>query len=452
MPGDDLVTLLEIAMPFGHFDAITLILYVLFNVIFLIWWRRTFVRKGLLTLQLYLFGQIIWLPVCFMLPFAASDLNALTLGDYAFEAQPYVAQAFHLGVLGAALFPVGFMLARWTRIPLPGLGLVFRSLNGTWITSTGATIGALVSVIFLGLFVALGFEPFNARTSALLQRQYLPIYNFFAVFVQFMTLCILAQLYVSRSRAAIWYLLVVAFGGVFTGARGAFLFFAFQYFILYIIVTRYRKVLPVVAGVVLFAVLAIYMGGWRFGEFGATEISRLPFLLFYGNNFSDLRDFAWILSRWDGELLGGKTLLAGFLTGLPVMQEFRDTYSWGKWSIETAFGSPDAAHPGLRGIFYAEWYFNFGVAGLCLSAITFGFIVGRLSDFIERGIATGSRRVAMVAAIAAFVYWMIISNFLGSAAFFTFHVLVAVVTFGLLVSIAVRGPRARHAGMRPSLG
>src|SRR2546426_972678 len=129
MSFDELEVLLEIAMPFGRLDAISLGLYVLFNFVFLVWVWRTYVRKGLLTLQLYLFGQIIWLPICFMLPFALSDFNALTLGDYAYEAQPHVARAFQLGMLGAALFPVGFLLARWSRLPLPGLGIVFRSLN-----------------------------------------------------------------------------------------------------------------------------------------------------------------------------------------------------------------------------------------------------------------------------------------------------------------------------------
>ncbi len=80
------------------------------------------------------------------------------------------------------------------------------------------------------------------------------------------------------------------------------------------------------------------MSGWRYGDFGGSRILQTPFLLVYGSNFSDLRDYAMAMSGWDQKLVMGKTLAAGFLTGLPGFADFRGYYAWGNWVQYQALG------------------------------------------------------------------------------------------------------------------
>lgn len=439
---NDIFSALRVAMPFDRFSGPVLFLWIIGNVLFLTIWAIVYRRKAWLTFEIYFFAQQVWLPIFFMLPFVYSDFNFAALDRYWWKAEPFIAESFLQGVLGVVFTGIGYGLSYKIRLPLPGLPMVYRSISRAWVSSAGMIVGCCLILAFLLLFVALGMQPFNARGSAILDRQLLPIYNFFQVTTEFLTLCAFTYFYTTRRFAGLACILVLAFAGTFTGARGPFLFFALQFFVLYAIVTQMQRIGKALLLLTLLAVFAVYMSGWRYGNFALSNLLRTPFLLLYGNNFSDLRDYALTLSGWDGQLLWGKTFLAGFLTGLPGFSDFRGQYSWGFWVLQTALGFIMQGHPGMRPILYGEWYVNFGYSGLCIAGLFYGFLVGRLAAFTRAGIATRNKREAIVAAVSAMTYWMIASNFLQSGSFFIFHVLVILIIFGFLVSVVARRDRA----------
>lgn len=430
--------LLHLSLPIDRISPFIFFIYLIYNILFISYFIHTYRKKALFTLDLYLFAQPLWLPIGFMLPFIFSDLNGLPTAGHWDRIRTELDHAFLLAVLGTAFAAGGFLLGKRLPLPLPGLTTTFRSLRRAWFTSGGVMAGTFLNVIFVVLFASLGFIAFNARATALENRQILPIFNFFYIFTGFITICTVTYYLTTRRKLALFCLVGLAFCGLFAGTRGPFLFQGMQAVVIYAIATRYKGLLFPVLIVPLLLVLAIYVGGFRYGNFGAPALADIPLRLLYGNNFSDLRDFAWMISHWDGVLLWGKTLIAGFLTGLPGVGEFRSMYAWGNWSVYTALGFTSRVHPGLRGIAFSEWYFNFGLIGLCASGMFYGFLVARLSAFSEQAIATGNRQVAVLGTLAAFIYWMMVSNFIATASFFTLHILGATILVGLVVSVAIR--------------
>ncbi|MDE1171215.1 MAG: hypothetical protein PW734_08430 [Verrucomicrobium sp.] len=97
---------------------------------------------------------------------------------------------------------------------------------------------------------------------------------------------------------------------------------------------------------------------------------------FLGDNVIDLRDFSWVLSRWDFSPLMGKTYLGGAFSLVPSGL-FPEKKQWHlgmnalrivHWSEETHFG--------LRITFFGESFLNFGMAGVIGLGLGLGALFG----------------------------------------------------------------------------
>lgn len=132
--------------------------------------------------------------------------------------------------------------------------------------------------------------------------------------------------------------------------------------------------------------LFIFLGGLSglarditFNKFLANFVTNpleiLGYSLYYayaGNNFSDLRDFSWILSKFDGEYYYGSTLITGFLSFVPTaILPLKEEYLFSRVTNKIV-GLPTDSHFGIRASTFGEWYVNFGWAG----AIFLGLILG----------------------------------------------------------------------------
>jgi oligosaccharide repeat unit polymerase len=100
---------------------------------------------------------------------------------------------------------------------------------------------------------------------------------------------------------------------------------------------------------------------------------------FVGNNYCDLRDFSWVLSKFDGGFFGGKTLLAGVFGFIPSsLFPFREEFTFARVT-NTIVGISSEGSFGIRASFFGEWYFNFNWPGVLL----FGLIVGSLIALLQ---------------------------------------------------------------------
>jgi hypothetical protein len=115
-----------------------------------------------------------------------------------------------------------------------------------------------------------------------------------------------------------------------------------------------------------------------------------------GNNFCDLRDFSWILSKFDGNFYLGKTILAGVLNFLPsAIFPFRDEFTIGRVT-NVIVGLPTDTHFGLRASNFGEWYLNFGWLGVIIEGLILGIgyaIVHNLFSAYFQRLAQGQEKI-----------------------------------------------------------
>ncbi len=187
--------------------------------------------------------------------------------------------------------------------------------------------------------------------------------------------------YVDRKEKILLFCTVLlTLGLVFFGSRSNLLFIYFSVFVCYLIKLRGKLNLAWLIGVTAIIMSAgFYLGNVRAGQYSLTDFfGSIAFLLFYGNNFSDLRDFAWVYSAWDHVFWWGKTYLAALTSFVPrAASHFRDTWGLGVVTATTAGFDPQV-HPGLRPGNFGEGYFNFGIPGVVAVGFLLGVMVRRV--------------------------------------------------------------------------
>jgi hypothetical protein len=150
----------------------------------------------------------------------------------------------------------------------------------------------------------------------------------------------------------------------------------------------------------------------------------------YGNNFSDIRDFAWILSYWDHQYLLGKSYVAAILSFVPrSLSNFREAWSI---SVYTDFlvGFDPTEHAGLRPGKFGESYLNFGLYGV----VAIGFLGGYILRFVDtRMKAVARSKTDNLIEMYSYTFLpILLFQLYITASFWTFYVLVSMVVAGYL--------------------
>ncbi|GIO12254.1 hypothetical protein J19TS2_18090 [Cohnella xylanilytica] len=184
----------------------------------------------------------------------------------------------------------------------------------------------------------------------------------------------------------------------------------------------------------LFVFLAIYIGDIRDHQFNPlVSLSQLTIKILYGNNFSDLRDFAWVLSGWDKEFLYGKTELAGIMSFIPSsVSSLRD--EWGLGEVTTRIiGYSSDTHPGLRPGIFGEAFLNFGYVGVVSFGFIYGFAIYKLHRFAQDSLSENDRKDSLKNVLAAQVLCNMLINVMITAGFFSFYIMLFLIFVGFLL-------------------
>jgi oligosaccharide repeat unit polymerase len=211
----------------------------------------------------------------------------------------------------------------------------------------------------------------------------------------------LARYVDTKERSLLLCTLGLTLGLVFFGARGNLVAIYINVLLCYFVMMRNKISLFRIATLTAVAVIfGFYLGSVREGEFSPSGFfASFVTLLLYGNNFSDLRDFAWVYSAWDHVAWGGKTYVAAVMSFVPrFASQFRDTWAVGAATASTVGFDPQI-HPGLRPGIFGEGFFNFGLVGVVVVGLLFGFIVRRVDLDVKSAFA--STQPSMVKAFAS---------------------------------------------------
>jgi oligosaccharide repeat unit polymerase len=114
---------------------------------------------------------------------------------------------------------------------------------------------------------------------------------------------------------------------------------------------------------------------------------------FHGNTYSDNRDFGWILDKWSGQYLYGRTYIAGAMSLVPrKYSKFREKWAIGIYTSKV-IGYNYKYFAGLRLGFFGEMFINFGLVGVIFLGMLLGFILRKMDHFLKKIFSTNQKDV-----------------------------------------------------------
>lgn len=338
-----------------------------------------------------------------MLPFSRSDLNVFALGSGLIRrAQDHVTESYLISALGYICILLGGTLWRiqlgfgmrqlFSRIiELPAQGSLLLLRSRALLIVHGVIAVMTMLGVLLYYFKVAGFG-FNLRKLILVDTALRPIAQFSAFYSVLIGSYCLARFYEFRERSMLLVLFFIIIALLFYGERGNLASIAsMTVFVFFIKRGKRLNLSRLGLGICCAFLLASLLDALRNGDFSFKSVAA-GFLIstLYGNSFSDTRDFALVLSFWDGHYLLGKTYLAGLIAFVPrVLSSFRDTWSYGVVTASMV-GFDTKEHPGLRIGIVGEAYLNFGLLGVCFLGLLIGACLRLIDLRIKQCVALQS--------------------------------------------------------------
>ena len=437
---------------FGH-PLVTLI-WGLLLVGIVSWMGWQFLRGRLVTFLSTQIFFLFFLPIVLQYPFTFSPLNGLTIGPENYENyQSFIDPAFLISIAGMIALLVGYAACgrrsgRLLPLTVVTSGMRIWSQRVFLQISSGFILLLFVLLASVGLLGAAG-----ARNIAQSQPALRPIYNIAHVLLPLtIALCFFVGLQARRRTILLLGILNTALAAL-TGARTVALGGLLLYVMALLIhtsllnrlsVAKVLKLIPIAGGLLL---MAVYLGDVREGQYNLLRtIATLGLKLFYGNNFSDLRDFAWVKSYWNGEFYLGWTQAAGLLAFIPsALSRFRSEWNWGVIT-STLVGQDPLVNPGVRTGLFGETFFNFGVPGVIVAGFLYGYFVRRVHNVCLSTTYSSSPYEARLKILAGLLTINLAGSLLNTAGFYSFYITVAVLGGLQVLEFMVRSLRLGHLG------
>ena len=197
--------------------------------------------------------------------------------------------------------------------------------------------------------------------------------------------------------------------------------------------------------VVVFLVIGLVglsIGSIRDGM--GVDLGRVVSDVLYGNNFSDIRDGAFILKGFESKFNAfwyGRTYCAGILSFIPSrFSSFRLEWSYGRITTYGLFGWEE--HFGLRGGAVMEAYLNFGWFGVIIFAVAQGVVYALLEKifyhiFYLKKVKNGGKEFLVAELIST------LNNFfVCTAGMYNIYVDIVFILFLIICSKIIREKRA----------
>jgi len=326
------------------------------------------------------------LPIFILYPFIASELNIPAVGDF----YPNIITSTNVAFLISATGYYSMLAGRWFCTLLQSGRRIQLNLNFFELIIYNNLRNRVLIwfVCFFYSFLMLSLILFlmksgnasDPRSFFLKNGALRPIFNFIQVMYGLVVISLFLRYMNSKNRIDLLLICFISLGSVFLGSRmatlGPFLTMVVIYYFINPEKASFKKIAFISFS---FVFLAISLSAFRSGGASHSVIFGLYNAIFFGNNFSDVRDFAWVYSYWDGDFWFGKSYIAAILSFVP--REFSDIRSvWAVSVITDGYvGFDPEIHPGLRTGIFGEAYFNFGSLGVIIIGVLSGWYL-RLAD------------------------------------------------------------------------
>jgi oligosaccharide repeat unit polymerase len=352
-----------------------------------------------------------------MLPFSRSDLNFIALGAGLLKrTQDHVNEAYLISTFGYLAMLAGGELwrvrlgiglrelfSRLIELPAKASLLVLRS--EVLLIVHGILALSIIFCVLIYYFKTSGFG-FNLGGFLLVTPALRPIAQFATFYSVLVGSYCLARYSEYKEPPMIGIVILLTLGLLFFGSRTALVnIFMLPALVLFIKLGRRLNLAVLAIGVSVLLFVVFLLDALRRPSFSLSAVSSgLLLNIFYGNSFSDTRDFAVILSFWDGHYFLGKTYLAGLFAFVPrFLSTFRDTWSIGVVTATMAGFSP-TEHAGLRVGLFGEAYFNFGLGAVLLLGLFIGASIRLVDLRVKQSVAAMPR-----SGLRAYSYFVILT-------------------------------------------
>ncbi|MEJ9225047.1 O-antigen polymerase [Priestia aryabhattai] len=427
-----------------YLDFTQMLFFILWGIvviIFFLWFAYLYFKKEIITVLSSTVLMKIFIPLVLMYPFAFSKKNIVSTGVNAYNQYlSEINKVFIISLIGILFFSLGCYVASKTKIN----SKLFKELSNaycyTFSNKKNLTLyfGCLV-LIFLFMF-KLGFfqNYFGGRSFAMQNTSLRPISNFFYSAGTVFLMITLTRYYDEKSKLVLFYIIFSLAMALTSGTRGAVLnsimLFVFMYYNINAKDPSRANIFKLFAGGLVLLTAAMYLGDARQEQYNLfVALVHAGDKILYGNNFSDLRDFAWVTAYWNNELQYGKTIISGYLSFIPSsLFPLRSQWGLGIFTV-TTIGYDTSIHPGLRPGIFGESYFNFGIIGVCLSSFLYGLVVNIVSKHVQEIIYNSFSKKEIIYKVSlGYLISAAISNFMITAGFFNVYVLVIIIFVGIL--------------------
>jgi len=340
--------------------------------------------------HLQLFSTTV-LPILIMLPFSKNEMNRVVLGqDFpaTVEALPFAFLASLLGffsmLLGGSLWRLkaglGIRRAAGQVLDIvPRCSMMLMSSRHVLIFQ--ALLCFFLQIVILSIYFSQAGFGFDLREFTFAHPNFRPVALLISGYSVTIASHCLARYIDKKEKILLACTLLLSFGLLFFGARSNIVTIYIAILVCYLIKLRTRIGLFKLASLIfVILVIGLYLGNLRAGNYSVGAFfSTLAIAILFGNNFSDLREFAWVYADWNHKFWVGKTYLAALISFVPrFVSEFRDTWGIGVVT-STTLGFDPHVHPGVRPGAFGEGYFNFGLPGV----VAIGLLLGIISRYID---------------------------------------------------------------------
>ncbi len=369
-------------------------------------------------------------PVLVMYPFNAAYGNQISISVRQPYVKNYVDLAYVLTITGYLMLFVGRWLYQRTH-PHVVLKALFRPLEQfieynlrsrptVWLLAL-LTAGLMSVVIYFQVTTG---NLFNPREYFQFFGTWRPFYMatmaIYPLMLVFAGLRLIQQPTPERTVLAALILMGVPFLGSRTAVLEPLLFLFGFFAFMYPQKINFTR-LALLGVVFLVAIIGLMEVRSRASNVLRAGQATFAESIFYGNTFSDTRDFGNVIAHWDKELLWGKTYAAGLMGFVPrSLSDFRERWSLGVFTARTT-GYDSRYHPGLRPGSFGEAYFNFGVPGIVVLGLLLGYVLTHVDTMIRRDI---NERRDVLRAYSRTIAWTAAYCLSLSVSFPTFYALV----------------------------
>jgi oligosaccharide repeat unit polymerase len=399
-------------------------------------------RWGCLSFNSYFFGFNYFLKVVVMYPLAWSANNIMATSRHFESILIHLDQALLITLGGFCFMLLGIVAARViTHGPPSGCRVIYDTIAQGWNSSGGVLLGLLIVFGLTAALFLMGFQAFVARSLVFERNDLRPFYNLWSQVVPFFAINIIIFGYVRKKWAILALGILVASLGIIGGNRTVAILSLMQVGVILGMPKRFRNLPLTLLTALTLASIAISISSLR--TISLKDQTDFLSSLLYGNNLSDLRDFAWILTGMDSSgFFWGKTYLAGYLSFIPsYLFKFREDYGFGRVSPMLA-GLDPMFHSGLRPPIFGEMYVNFGLPGVFIGGFFYGLLVGRVMFWVTRTLnrpQAADEFVPQIVVWTGFLMVQIIDSLVFTPSFFGVYVLLGLLMAGRgLVRIGAR--------------